>query len=200
MTGADLRAEYLTALRTTTFEDLRPLRDAGIGEQGLMVGLAVASIRLSRDRSLFEFDPDADAAAFILPIRIEHAISPEAADPARAVREGEIADLLAFSPNHPARWALRMGNATWLGNIEPQYLAPDPVPVWRTPLHWLRNNCRGLVLLDRDRRAQYRVLISCDAILAEDERHAIELRELLRQPWLAPPVLVRRGRAVRNAA
>jgi hypothetical protein len=198
--SADLVAEYTAALRRTIPADLAPLRHAGVGEQGLMAGPAVAPIRLNRDRSRFEFDPDADTVAFILPVRIEQTVSPEAADPARAVREGEIADLIAFSPLHPSEWALRTGAATWLGSIEPQYLAPEPVPVWRSPLHWLGTNCHGLVLLDRDRREQYRVLIWCDAIMAEDERHAAELRELLRHPWLAPAVYVRRGREVRNAA
>jgi hypothetical protein len=77
---------------------------------------------------------------------------------------------------------------------------PDPVPIWRSPLHWLGNDCGGLLLPSRDRRDQYRVLTVCDAIVAEDERHAAELRKLLRHPWLAPPVYVHRGREVRNAA
>jgi hypothetical protein len=90
--------------------------------------------------------------------------------------------------------------ATWLGAIEPRFLLPDPVPIWRSPLHWLGSDCRGLVLLSRDQRERYRVLTVCDSILAEDEAHAAELRELLSHPWMAPPVYVRRGREVRHAA
>ena len=47
---------------------------------------------------------------------------------------------------------------------------PEPVPVWRSPLAWVRNDCRGLVLLTRERSEQYRALTVCDAIVAEDER------------------------------
>ena len=56
------------------------------------------------------------------------------------------------------------------------------------------------MLLSRDRRDRYRALTYLDAIIAEDEQHAAELRNLLAHPWLAPPVYVRRGREVPNAA
>jgi hypothetical protein len=72
-------------------------------------------------------------------------------------------------------------------------LEPEPTLIWRSPLHWLGNDCRGLVLLSRDRRDRYRVLTSLDAIVAEDEDHAAELRKLLQQPWLAFFVYVCRG-------
>ena len=133
-------------------------------------------------------------------MRVANPVTAEAADPIEAVRHGVIGDLLAFSPSYPERWALRTGNATWLGAVEPQFLMPEPVPIWRTPLHWLANDCRGLVLLSPDHREQYRVLTICDAILAEDERHAVKLRELLRHPWLAPPVLVSGERELCHAA
>src|SRR5437868_13495632 len=43
-------------------------------------------------------------------------------------------------------------------------------------------DCRGLVLLSPVRSEQYRVLTVCDSIVAEDERHAAELREVLDHP------------------
>ena len=199
MTGADLAADYAAALHATSFADLQPLRDAGVSGPGHAIGPAYARIRLSRDRKLFEFDLDSEDAAFVLPIR-GGAVSPEAADPVAEVRHGQIVDLLAFSPAFPYRWARRTGAATWLGSIEPQYMAPDPVPVWRSPLHWLGNDCRGLVLLSRDRRERYRILTCCESIIAEDENHAEELRDLLAMPWLAPAVYVRQPREVRRAA
>lgn len=197
MTGADLRDEYLAALRSTSWADLEPLRAAGVGGPGAAIAPAVARIRVSR--GLYEPDPEG-GAAFLLPVRLENPSSPEAADPENAVRNGGLVDLLAFAPEYPYRWARRAGTATWLGCVEPQFLMPDPVPVWRSPLHWLGNDCRGLVLLTRDKRERYRVLTHLDAIIAEDEGHANELRELLAHPWLAPPVFVRRGREVRHAA
>ena len=200
MTGADLRREYRAALRRTELADLKPLRDAGVGGPGIATGPAFARLRLSRDRRLFELDPDSEDAAFILPVRAEHPTTPESTDPAGAVRHGPIVDLLAFSPAFPHRWALRVGAATWLGAVMPQYIDPPPTPIWRNPLHWLGSDCQGLVLLGRDRRERYRVLTCLDAIVAEDEDHAAALRDFLEQPWLSPPVYVRRGREVRHAA
>ena len=198
MTGPDLAAEYLAALRPTSLAALRPLRDAGVGGPGIAIGIAVATISVSRDR-LYCPDPDG-GLAFIVPVRAEHPITPESPDPIEAVRHGPIMDLLAFSPAFPQRWALRTGSATWLGAVLPQYISPPPTPIWRSPLHWLGSDCDGLVLLARDKRDRYRTLTALDAISAEDELHAAELRELLERPWLAPPVYVRGGREVRHAA
>jgi hypothetical protein len=198
MTGADLAAEYRAALKRTTWDHQAPLLDAGVGGPGLAIGIGLAPISVSRS-GLYQPGPDG-GPAFILPVRVDNPTSPEAADPVDTVRHGEIVDLLAFSPAFPNRWALRTGAATWLGCVEPQYLGPEPTPIWRSPLRWLGNDCRGLVLLSRDRRDRYRVLTCLDAIVAEDEDHAAELRKLLEQPWLSPPVYVRRGREVRNAA
>src|SRR4051812_42542092 len=101
MSAANIIDEYLAALRTTSFADLAPLRQAGVGGPGLTVGPALASIQVADCR--FQFDPDGDERAFIVPIRIGNPISPEASDPVEAVREGEILDLLAFSPAYPMR-------------------------------------------------------------------------------------------------
>lgn len=198
MTGLDLRCEYETALAGTTWEDLRPLREAGVGGPGLAVGIAVQRISVSRC-GLYEPDPDG-GPAFIVPARIECPTTPEALEPVDTVRHGDLADLIAISTALPLRWARRTGVATWLGAIEPQYLAVDPTPIWRSPLHWLGNDCHGLALITRSRVERYRLLTHCDAILAEDEDHADELRDLLSRPWMAPPVYVRRGKEVRHAA
>ena len=198
MTGAELVAEYRAALAATSLADLDPLRRAGVGGAGLSLCPAHARISVSRGGL---YQPDADGGeAFIVPVRVDNPVTPEAADPVAAVRQGDIVDLLAFSPAFPRRWALRAGAATWLGSVEPQYLDPAPTPIWRSPLHWLGNDCHGLVPLSRDKRDRYRVLTCLDAIIAEDEAHAAELRELLARPWLAPAVYVRRGREVKNAA
>jgi len=186
------------ALWPTRFADLGPLRQAGFGGPGLAVGPAFASIQVADGR--FQLDRDGDAKAFVIPVRVGNPLTAEVNDPIEAVRHGILIDLIAFSPAYPNQWALRVGNATWLGAIEPQFLMPEPVPVWRNPLGWLRNDWRGLVLLSRDRAEQYRVLTVCDSIVAEDEQHAAELRGVLEHPWLAPAVFVHRGREVRNAA
>ena len=81
----------------------------------------------------------------------------EVNDPIKAVRHGTLIDLIALSPAYPNQWALRLGNATWLGAIEPQFLMPEPVPIWRNPLAWLRNDCRGLVLANLERSGIRRI-------------------------------------------
>src|SRR5437879_3964408 len=89
-----------------------------IGHGRLAICRASVAIRVSN--GLFELDAEGEARAFIVPTRMGNPMSPEASDPVQAVREGEILDLLAFSPSYPMRWALRTGNATWLGAIPPQ--------------------------------------------------------------------------------
>lgn len=198
--GEQLAGEYAAALAATTDADLEPLRRAGVGPAGLSIGPAYAAIRLTRDRLHFEFDPHGDGFAFILPVRGANPLSPEASDPEEAVRTGPLIDLVAFSAARPHRWALRLGSATWLGCCAPQYMAPAPTALWRTPLHWIGNGATGIVALSRDKRDTYRLLTCLDAILVEDPAHAVEVQELLARPWAAPAVLVRRGKEVRRAA
>lgn len=96
---------------------------------------------------------------------------------------------MAWRPDRLDVVATRVGAATWLGAIPPQYLAPVPVSVWRHPLGWLRVGCRGLVLLTTDLAEVSRVLFEClGGLEAEDERHAAELRRTLTRPWPQPAV------------
>jgi hypothetical protein len=196
---ATLGREYLAALRMTRFADLAPLVAAGVSWETIATAApALARIRVSKG---ITFEPDDDGGgAFIVPVRVESPITPETFDAATAVRDGAIIDLVAFHPLHPDRWALRRDVAEWLGAIEPQYLAPDPVPVWRSPLSWLQAGCRGIVLLSRERISQYRVLSGLGEVVAEDLQHAVELRCIVERPWSAPPVTALRTEAHRHAA
>jgi hypothetical protein len=196
MTARDLEEEYLAALRGTSLADLAPLRAAGIGGHALAAAApAVSRIAITGD----SYVPDPEGGvAYLLPVRVDDAISPEAADPAETIRSGAIADLVAMHPRHPDRWALRVGAAEWLGAVPPQYLDAAPVPVWRSPLGWLRGGCIGLVILSRERASAYRLLADLQGdIIAEDARHVAELRAILAQPWPLPRILVRE---VRRAA
>ena len=194
-----LVAEYNSALHKTRFDDLRPLIAAGV--TGLAIGRSPpAAARIVVADDVFEFDEDAGAAAFVMPVRMECATIPEAADPVCTVANGEVVDLVGFHPLHPDRWALRRGTAEWLGAIEPQHMGPAAVRIWRSPMAWLRADCDGLVLLSNDRRDQCRTLSFCSTIIAEDAQHAIELRRILELPWSAPPVIVGSREAGRRAA
>jgi hypothetical protein len=129
----------------------------------------------------------------LIPVRVDSPVLPEAADPAAAVSAGAIVDIVACHPRHPGRWALRTGVAEWLGAIPPQYLEPDPVQIWRSPIAWLRAGARGLVILSRQPADAYRVLASCHGdIVAEDATHAAELAGLDR-PWPMPRIIVAAG-------
>ena len=106
-------------LHGTRFSKLAPLRQAGVGGPGLAVGPALDRVRVANE--MFELDDEA-GSAFIIPVRVENYITPEASDPVQTVRDGKIVDLVAFHPRHPARWALRYGSAEWIGAVESQYL------------------------------------------------------------------------------
>jgi hypothetical protein len=196
---ATLGREYLAALRMTRFADLAPLVAAGVSWETIATAApALARIRVSKG---ITFEPDDDGgSAFIVPVRVESPITPETFDAATAVRDGAIIDLVAFHPLHPDRWALRRDAAEWLGAVEPQFIGPPAVRVWRTPLDWLRADCEGIVLLSRDRPGQYRILSGLCRIVAEDAEHAAELRRLLAHPWTSPPVLIANHREARHAA
>jgi len=191
-----LAREHWRALRSTRVEDLAALTAAGVGWSAITDAVpAWAKIRV--DAAAFEFN-DCGGEAFVLPVRTDSPTTPESIEPLASVRESWIVDLVAFHPRHPARWALLYGSAEWIGAIEPQYLDPEPVPVWRSPLSWLRADCRGLVLLG-DRASQYRILTLLNSIVAEDERHAAELRRILVRPWPVPQVVSSQAE-VRHAA
>jgi hypothetical protein len=184
----NLVREYRAALLATRSADFAPLLGAGIS-RGVIAALGVAAVRITVSDTTFEPHPDG-AAAYILPVRVEQPIGPEAADPATAVHEGEIVDLLAFHPAFPLRWALRRDATDWLGAIEPQYLDPMPIPVWRSPLNWLRAGCVGLVVLSPRPAEAWRILSGCvGGLVAEDKRHAAELRAALVRPWPVPPII-----------
>jgi hypothetical protein len=185
---ACLEREHLAVLQGTRFADMAPLVDAGVGWREIAEATPAHARCRVVSNTKFEFD-DEGGHAFVLPVRVDNALTPESADPAAAVSVGAVVDLLAFHPDHPHRWALYRDVAEWLGSIPPQYLDPEPVPVWRSPLSWLCANCRGVVLLS-DRVSQYRILSLLNSIIAEDEQHADELRRVLAQPWPAPQVIL----------
>jgi hypothetical protein len=188
-----LEREWLASLRSTRTEDFAELVRAGVPPAGIALAPAQTRIRLCAD-GLFEPDPDG-LPAFVVPVRCESPLTPEAGDPHWAVRDAYVLDLLAFHPQRPGRWALRTGAAEWAGAIEPQHCGPDPVPIWRTPLRWLQAGAVGIVLLGGDPASAYRVLGWCrGGVIAEDVAHAAELRGILSRPWPIPRVFVRRRR------
>jgi hypothetical protein len=159
-----------------------------------MVGLA--RVRETRDGT---YEPDDGGRwAFITPCCVHFANSPETSRPDAAPLVGNLVDLVAWCERLPEAWRLRVGSATWLGAIE--YLASGPVPIWRSPLSWLRNRCIGLVPLTRNRSELYHLLSICNGgIFAEDDAHAAQLTDILERPYPVTKVLTDRGERRRAA-
>lgn len=186
----DLAAEYLAALCETTQKSLRPLLDAGATERALALAVpALANVQLHKN-NLFEPDPHSNTSAFILPVRVDYPETPESIDPRRAITEGAIVDLVAFTPALRVRWALRTGAAEWLGACLPQYMEPEPVKLCRTPFDWLRGDCEGLVCLATIPIEIYRFLTRLRVINVEDEEHAEQLHAILDRPVFNPEIVV----------
>ncbi len=186
---ARLWAEFNAARADMRPIDRNLLVDHGItpGVGTLLVG--TAPITLNADRTLYEPDGGVFSTdAFISPVMIEHADTPESASPAQAVRFGQLIDLVAWHPAAPERYALRTGAAEWLGAIEPQYLDPEPVVIHRGVLSWLQARATGLVLLGQEPMSRWRVLSACASLQAQGEKHAKELRKALRLPGPVPTV------------
>lgn len=110
----------------------------------------------------------------------------------------ELVDILAFDPRRPHRWWLRTGATKFLGGDElaDLLLGPrlftDPICVHRTPLNWLRNSCRGVVILNID-RGLGDLEIAPNGIAAEDDAHQREIRDRLTRVAMRrlPDVIVR---------
>ncbi|MBV9859872.1 MAG: hypothetical protein JO038_07210 [Alphaproteobacteria bacterium] len=198
--SADLAAEMRASVAALTLSDAETLCDLGVpaGAIDLFQLIGRAAIRVEGE--LFQPDPDG-LPAFVTPVLCHSPVTPESPWPGSYCRLGALVDLVAWHPAHSQRWALRTGAAAWLGCIPVQFaeLAPEPVPIWRSPLTWLRADSVGLALLTRDRGEGFSVLSGITGgIVAEDEAHAAELRALLRRPFPIPRVAV--GREARCAA
>jgi hypothetical protein len=200
MNSADLAGEYCAALRRTTLAEFRLLIEAGVPSSAIALA-APAAARITVDRRTGTYQPDDDGrVAFVMPVRVDDPISPEASDPSETIRRGPIVDLVAFHPARPLSWAVRTGAAEWLGAVRPQIVEPFPVPVSRAPMGWLRSGCHGVVILSAERISAYGVLTwFTGGIIAEDNEHAAELRRQLERPWPGPRVIAA-DREVRRAA
>lgn len=169
-----LLEEYMAALRRMHLADVRELiatfPTTAIG----LVAPALEHIATDAQGGLYWPDPDG-TAAWLLPVSVVHPWRPGEIEAGDAVCCGPVVDLLAFNPAAPGCWALRRGNATVLGAIEPQHCKPEKVPIHRDVTRWLRSDCRGLLLLTGDRHEAAAILRRISNIDAEDEAHAAEL-------------------------
>ena len=101
---------------------------------------------------------------------------------------GTVADLLAFAPDTPARWWLRLGLAAYLGGDALADILAD-IWVYRTPWSWLRAGAPGDGLVILDTTVARRELAHLN-IVAENPDHGVELDSRLTIPARHPQISV----------
>lgn len=148
------------------------------------------------ERGVAQILPEGAPAGAIL---VRSAGSPIDPDYRLTLIAGEVVDAVIFDASDPDRWALRFGVAKWLGAVPPQGELADPIPIWCSPLQWLRASCRGLVLLTPNERESQALLKPMRVITAQDDRHAAELQRIIDLPPPGPIVVVPTARARRRA-
>ncbi len=99
-------------------------------------------------------------------------------------------DIVAWNPKDH-RLACWRSTAFVLGGnqiFEPN-LERKPLPVWRSPLRWLKEQRYGIVLARPNAAHQY--LDHLPGLIAEDQQHAEELERLLWNPRRRLPIFMR---------
>jgi hypothetical protein len=100
-------------------------------------------------------------------------------------------DIVAWQPK-PNRIALWLNRGFALGEEQIWRARLDrPMPIWRTPMSWLRSGRDGLVLLRPD--AAFHYLSELSTVAAEDFEHAQEIQRLLRPPMPRTKILIPTG-------
>ena len=190
MKTRDIAHEMRKAIAALETRDVEQLVGLGVPEILIFYFQMVGIARVREDRSRTLYDPDSSGRwAYITPVCVQSSETPESTRPDAYPLIGNLVDLVAWDEKTPTQWRLRVGSASWLGCIEPQYFESDPVTIWRSPLNWLRARCQGLVILSPERAERYSLLAGCSAgLVAEDEEHAAALRDILERPWPAPRV------------
>lgn len=200
MTESELARELGAAVLALTDAQHEELVQAGVDRLDIALLIGAAYGHVVGDR--FEPHPDGGeppppgSVAFCTPIRADpfRPLSIETPVAASALRVGEIIDLVFWHPAAPERWALRTGAAECLGLIEPQCCDPEPVRIHRGIISWFRHRCDGLVILTRDPWRVHCLLSQCrGGLVAEDQRHAADLHQMLDHPWPKPEITVMKG-------
>ena len=175
----EIRAELLWA-RYPRQREIDRFVELGVKASALYVsGPVVVDQVVFQDNGLFEFGRYAadknKQNAFILEVR---------------GIDGPI-DLAAWDPDGD-RCALWLGRGFALGEDQIWFpvLSGTPLPIWRSPLGWLRAGRTGLVIIRSTATPFY--LRDVVAVSAEDSKHLSEIQEMLklRRPWISVRVAV----------
>ncbi len=163
-----LVGEHWAAVRHLWLDTSEPLKVARLGSDlapdfwfgGGLPGLA--KIKPTRD-GRFEFAEDGQAT-LIVPA---YDCIPGMLDANAERHVEELRDLVAVDVDRPDRYWRRRGEAVILGNAYLEIAGEElqPVPVFKTPLSWLRSGGAGIVVLDWD---YARDLLLDHELIAED--------------------------------
>jgi hypothetical protein len=187
---AQLPQAELDPIRRVREPQKAALLSAGVPPKLILLGF-VGAARVVFEGATYHESEDGEAA-FLVPVRVDpdNPNSFETEDPAGAVWLGDVIDVVAFAAKNPNRWATQRDSAVVLGAIEPQLLSPVAVPIWRTPLNWLRASAVGLCPLTRHRGETQQILLTCRSILGEDAGHARELKRITGRPYPIPKISI----------
>ena len=141
------------------------LRDRGVAIDAITSPWGVRVARVVFDGARYAPAPRVGSFAFIF-----------------AIIDGDIIDAAAWEPK-TGKIASRFGIGALLGEgqIGRDQLGTmgRALPVWRSPLEWLRDGRKGVVIVDAQRAAH---VLAGATIKPEDDFHRRELKRLLRVP------------------
>jgi hypothetical protein len=189
-----LEAEYLEYVRALGKADYDVLHKAGVSPWDIVVHGMVGVARMRVEGEMWWPDPEG-RRAYVSPVRVHpRARLMEIATPQpwETARYGVLADLVAWHPTVPDRFALRRGDGVVLGSA-PWRLSDEPsteLQVHRSPLDWLRAGTEGVVLLTRDPVEQRLLLLGVDQVRAADRTQGAELQRAIELGRREPRVLM----------
>jgi hypothetical protein len=191
----DLVGEYHAVMRRMPFaEAVRLHDDFGVPWRSITTACPVPAQAVFADRERLLYEPAENGrAVWIMPVCAVDPSQPEeieTVDPMDVVADlSRVVDLVAFDPHCRERFALRTGGATVLGAVEPQLLGPDRVRVWNDIGDWLRDSCRGIVLLTNDCHQRGRILRRLSSIEAQQPTQVTAWLGLPAYPPGLPPAV-----------
>lgn len=177
----DLDQELWAALGNLTDLERRILKHLKIPEKALHLGL-VGAAHINLCEGGF-YEPGDTSRAFITPVRVDDPFTPEFVDIDPALW-GSLTDLIAWHPDAPEMYAVRVGFADWVGSTAPGHWHVRP-----SVLSWLQHQCVGVVALGEWPERQ-KLLRRAERVFAEDLDHAMELRRLMERSSYVPDVRI----------
>ena len=170
---ADMVSEFSSALGTMTLATDNYIRSLGIPDDLLYGGPSYVGVTRADLSDETTYQPlDAGVPVLVVPVGIQGESGWDV-----------IVDLVAFRARDPATWWHRTGNGVLL-NPEALRRAEhfdDLLPVWSSPLSWLRSGGQGVVVLEWSAHLPF-WFAGVNALACEDHALARRLEASLQAP------------------